>query len=697
MSDTSFTHRLQPLALAVACACSALAHADDLPSVTVDGAHTASIGPLGKMALLDTPYSVGIVSQTLIADQQLVSVTDALRYLPSVQGDGARPQSRGIQGSVAQNSRIDGMNAVSTTDYAAEQFEQVEVLSGLSGSLYGPANPAGTFNYIQKRPTDQPLRRFTLGYIGQGRFVRGADLSDRIGPDRAFGYRLTLLGDTGTGYTDDSTIRRQLFSLALDYHIAPGTTLEGNITHYRYVAKGLPASFTLGSSSLHFPVALDPTNAAYSAQNGGNNNTTDTGTLRLRHDIDANWHITAGLLRQIADRESTGPTSTISNAAGAYTTAIGTATASRFTTDSNLVSLNGTVQTGGISHDISVGTTGVVLKNFNPLAGATTKLGSASLADPQSFALVGVPDFTRRYESAKAAQQALMLADDVHFSPQWSTLLAASESWLSSENYSLAGKQTSTSSDRGASGSASLVYKPVSNMTTYVTYADSLQQGDTAPAGSSNVNTILAPYRSKEWELGYKVVVGQLNGSLALYQITRPFAYVNGVDNVFRVAGQQRNRGVDLMLDGKVTRDLTLFGGVSWLDPRLHDTLSASTEGKRIVGLPRTTVNLLATYAVPQVAGLSTSLNFHAVDARPTNDSNSSSAAGYATFDLSAAYHTALMGHGATFRIAVDNLADRHYWTNIVPGGLGGYTGAGNSSAQLGAPRTVLASVQVDL
>ena len=33
------------------------------------------------------------------------------------------------------------------------------------------------------------------------------------------------------------------------------------------------------------------------------------------------------------------------------------------------------------------------------------------------------------------------------------------------------------------SGSTSLMYKPVENVTLYTTWADSLQQGDTAPAG----------------------------------------------------------------------------------------------------------------------------------------------------------------------------------------------------------------------
>jgi iron complex outermembrane receptor protein len=699
-----FNTRARLIAGAVACACAGLAHAadattaDDIQTVNVQGstAHTASVGPLGALPVLETPMSVNVVSQDVIASQQLVSVTDAFRYLPSVQGDGARPQTRGIQGSVAQNTRLDGLNMVSTTDYPIEQFDQIEVLNGLSGAIYGPANPAGTFNYIQKRPTSAPLAEFTLGYITSSRVTREADISNRVAGVDALRYRVTLLDDTGAGYTDDSSIHRQLASLALDYQIAPGTVLESNFSHYHFVSKGLPPAFSLGTGTgVHLP-QLDATNPNYGSPNAGNDNTTETATVRLRHALNANWFLTAGWLYQIADRQSSALTDTL-GANGSYSAAQGTATASRFIANSNLLYLNGTEHWGAIEHELSFGTNGVTLNNYNPIAGATVVAGKSSLANPEEIVLGVQPDFLNRYHSAEAYQQSLMASDNLIFSPQWSALLSGSESWLSSHNYSLKGVQTSESHNHGFSGSGSLVYKPARNMTAYLTYADSLQQGDVAPATASNAGNILDPYRSKEWEAGYKVALGDVNASAAVYRITRPYAYTTGVANAFQIAGEQRNRGVELMLDGHATRDLSLFGGVSWLDPRLFDTGAASTEGRRIVGLPRVTFNMLATYNVPRVPGLSGSLNAHYLTSRETDDANLTQVGGYSTFDLSAAYETTIMGRKTVLRLSVDNLGNRSYWTNIVPGALSGYTGVGATSAQLGAPRQVIASVRVDL
>ena len=41
------------------------------------------------------------------------------------------------------NSRLDGLNIVSTTAFPVEMLERMDVLNSLTGALYGPASPAG--------------------------------------------------------------------------------------------------------------------------------------------------------------------------------------------------------------------------------------------------------------------------------------------------------------------------------------------------------------------------------------------------------------------------------------------------------------------------------------------------------------------------------------------------------------------------
>ncbi|MDN5988039.1 MAG: TonB-dependent receptor, partial [Hafniaceae bacterium] len=224
---------------------------------------------------------------------------------------------------------------------------------------------------------------------------------------------------------------------------------------------------------------------------------------------------------------------------------------------------------------------------------------------------------------------------------------------------------------------------------------DSLQQGDTAPSGANNQGSILSPYRSEQYEVGAKVAVNRLNLSLAAFQIKRPYAYVQTNGN-FAEEGEQRNRGLEFVADGNLTDELRIFGGVTYLDPKLRNSANSATENKQIVGLPKMSANMLVEYQLPWVSGLGMNMNVHYTGRRPTANDNSSWVGSYSTVDLGTSYQMPLAQTQLTWRVGVTNVTNRRYWDNIVPGALTGYTGTGSASAQMGAPRMAYASLQVD-
>ena len=131
-------------------------------------------GPLGTMPILNIPFSLNVISRQLIDDTQSRNVKQAMKYLPlasfqEMQGpEVIRPATRGMQGSNMQNARKDGMGIAVTTPSALEEYEQIEVVSGLGGQLYGPTNPwsAGRRPRICRRksvatPADCGCRRCT--------------------------------------------------------------------------------------------------------------------------------------------------------------------------------------------------------------------------------------------------------------------------------------------------------------------------------------------------------------------------------------------------------------------------------------------------------------------------------------------------------------------------------------------------------
>src|SRR5262245_28813656 len=232
-------------------------------------------GPLGTMPILNVPFSVNVISRQLIDDTQSRNVKQAAKYLPlasfqEMQGpEVIRPATRGMQGSNMQNARKDGMGIAVTTPSALEEYEQIEVVSGLGGQLYGPTNPSGVFNFVTKRPTEQQFHEIELDYEGRSVGTVHADIGGRLA-NRRVGYRLNGVLADGRGYVDESQLRRQLGAAAVDVRVTNSTVIEGNFSYYGLFQHGYPGWFayaptttplsTAGSKSILLPLdAPDPT------------------------------------------------------------------------------------------------------------------------------------------------------------------------------------------------------------------------------------------------------------------------------------------------------------------------------------------------------------------------------------------------------------------------------------------------------
>src|SRR5580700_3912863 len=209
---------------------SGVAQTVNVSAGTVENAYrvdnVAAGGPFGTTPILDLPYSVNVISRQLIDDTQSRNFKEAAKYLPLVsfqemQGpEVLRPETRGMQGSNMQNDMKDGMGIAVTTPSALEEYEQIEVVNGLGGPLFGPANPSGMFNFITKRPTEERLGEVELDYESNTVATAHTDLGGRFGKNKMFGYRTNLLVGDGNGYVTNSQLRRQLAAVAGDIRAA---------------------------------------------------------------------------------------------------------------------------------------------------------------------------------------------------------------------------------------------------------------------------------------------------------------------------------------------------------------------------------------------------------------------------------------------------------------------------------------------
>jgi iron complex outermembrane receptor protein len=677
-----------------------------------------SIGPLGSTPITDVPYSISVLPSDLIENTQAVNFKEVSKYMPLVsyqeqQGpDILRPMTRGIQGSNFQNTKVDGMTIFMTGVTSMEQFDQIEVISGASAPLYGPAPPAGMFNMITKRSTDYDLREATATYASDSLGTAKVDLGGHLDSNGIISYRFNALYGSGEGFVDDSHERRTLADLGVDIHPWEHTTLELNYSDNTLLTLGFPGWFTYSDAISHgqyieLPPAPDPQRVGIGQPYAGVYLRTTMGEARIKQGFGDNWHLVAGILNENVERNINTAVNNLTSNAGAYNTNFGSGFAPRFAITSDVAYLNGNFDTWGVGHDLTIGSAGYRASSYSPITAAVTTcpptatntcLGSANLADPVIYPepLQGPPKVGSSYvyDSSDQYQQGFNLNDTLKFTDSWLLRVGASQDWFHTQNFNNHSVPTTEYSDHGVSPSGSIIFKPSANSSLYATYENSMLAGDLAPAGTVNAGDSLSPYRTKQYEVGYKVDFDKINFTAALFEIKRPFANINPLDNVFEISGEQVNKGLELSAVGQVVEGLTMYGGITLLNSKLQNTPLAATNDQPYVGTAKVKGNVLLEYHVRALTGLVATLDYQFAGPRTGDDTNQFTVAGYNLIDVGGRYTLKMWGTPVAWRLAVENVADRHYWSTIGPSNITG-ANTGSEVAHLGAPRTLDASVSV--
>lgn len=682
---------------------------------------------MGNKEQLDTPYTVNTIPQEMIENTQANSLEDLLRYLPSTQfdqrfsNDWGRLQTRGFQSNM-DNVYIDGIpaNGNPLAQMPTEEFDGLQVLNGVSAFAYGPSMPAGTFNISTKKPTDQPYHSITTGYTSNAQYFAMADYSDHIGPNDAIGYRINVMNGDGEGFTKTSNLRRTYGSIAFDVKLSDDTKVGAYYSRYAYNASGYPGFFSTTNSTTPIPKAPDTSKAGYGQAWTQLRDSAELAELTLAHDFSENWKVNVGVNRESSGRDTAVLTNKLS-----YNAKTGTYTNTQTTTPmavgyvdtvtyGDTATLTGKFDTGPVKHETTVG----IIGNWQPAIWSAAKtsaspgsytLGTTSYDDPTTYKNSSSYYYYyggKGYTTGSSYKQSAVVGDKIDLTDQWSVLFSVAETWIDSDSIT---SPTSSYFVTGTSPTYGLMYKPIKPVMFYATYSEGINQGEVASATTTSVSSgstlkvtnayqALQPTTSKQFEMGNKIDWGSISTTLDGFRISRGYSeYIDNGNNTATLssAGEQLNYGVEAMATGKVTEDLTLVGGVTWLDPSLTKTLYAAAEGKHTTGVPTWQGNLYAEYNLRFLEGLSVNANIHYTGERPANDANTQWVDGYTTLDLGTRYETVVYQQPTTFRLTVKNVTNERYWQNVVASSTSGSGTTTASQLMAGDPMTVTASVQV--
>ena len=256
--------RRTPLAAAAWLAAScALAQTATLAPVTVSGKTSpgASIAGWGDVPLSKAPFQASVVTGEQLRDRDMQRLSDITRLDPAV-GDAYNTEGywdyltvRGFVIDNRFNYRRDGLPISAETAIALDNKESIEVLKGTSGLQAGTSAPGGLVNFVVKRPTDEALRKASLGWRQSGTVVGAVDLSQRFGAAQAFGVRVNAAAAHLDPLVRNARGERHLLAVAADWRVAPDTVLEAEFETSHRSQPSVPGFSLLGPA---VPKPVDP-------------------------------------------------------------------------------------------------------------------------------------------------------------------------------------------------------------------------------------------------------------------------------------------------------------------------------------------------------------------------------------------------------------------------------------------------------
>lgn len=656
-------------------------------------ARGADFGVLGKQKTIDVPFSMTTYTSKLIEDQQAETLGDVLDNDPAVRvssGYGNFSQVFVIRGFVLQGDDVslNGLYGITPRQLVStEALERVDVLKGANAFLNG-ASPGGSaigggVNLQLKRADDKPLTRVTVDGSGSGQLGAHVDIGRRFGSEGQFGVRVNQANRDGETSIDGEHRRSDTTSVSLDWR-GDKLRLYGDFLYQRQrVDDGRPVVYVRGSQ-----IPAVPSATHNYAQPWSFSDLEDTvGIVRAEYDFLPAWtaYVAGGTRHTNEHGDYASPT---------YNSAAGTTTLSPMNTPhkedavSAEAGVRGHFTTGPVSHMVAAGAsiTRIDSRSAYTLSGtvATDLYDTPNLPRPATTTVAG--DLGDPGTVSLTLMRSVAVSDTLGFlHDRVLFTIGARHQSIHQNGFSYTGVQNANYDDSVTTPLFGLVVKASENLAFFANRTEALAKGDSAPSTALNYGQTLAPYRTKQYEVGVKYDTQRLGASFAAYQIEKPSAYTDSTTRIFAANGNERHRGLEAEVHGEPYKGVRLLAGASYINGELLDTVGGATNGNRPIGVPTFQFNLGAEYDVPMLTGLTLTARWIHTGSQYLDAANTASIPAWDRVDLGARYKTALFGRETTFRASVRNVANKGYWSSTV----GGYL-------TQGAPRTFLLSMTTD-
>lgn len=630
--------------------------------------------------IMKVPQIVNVVPEQVLLDQQVQSLTDALRNVSGItQTNGAffadtlKIRGFGTDGAVLR----DGYATIQEHSIGST-VERIEVLKGPASLLYGRFEPGGLINVITKKPLQ------TFG------FDVSAQLSSR-GTRRLVG---DVTGPVGDGLAarliaevEDSEYWRNAGRDKETVFIAPSLSFSSGsfslLAQYEYLDTVRP--FDRGRIYFNGKRLDTPSTRSFAEDFAELAQKTHSGSLTLGYAFDQNWRVEAKLAIQRGEGGDfqVRPRRLVLDAQGVPTGEfIRSVDGNRDTFDDRdyvSATVHGKFETGGLRHNLLLGADYEKYDSGRGFSLSSANVGGFDIYDPvyglldQSFAGLTRNPNSDSLQTLKTL--GLYVQDLIEIGRQWTLVLGGR--YETYEDYQISGAAINQPSD-DSSGDTLLprlgvVFQPLPNMSIYASYSRSFAPNASVPAiGDQPASGPFEPETGRSYELGVKAqLFDGLTASAAVYDIEKRNVLVTrdlgGGISVTEARDEVTSRGFEFDMLGEISRNLSVIASYAYTDAKDPQ----STLGTNVQDVARHTASFSATYRFTQaVPGLSVGAGVFHTGRRFGGQSAGADAQtsvpffmpAFTTLDFNAGYEMVLpSSHTLYTRLTLRNATDVDY------------------------------------
>lgn len=551
--------------------------------------------------LINVPQAVTVITDKLVADQAITTLSDTFRYIPGVgtsQGEGNRDQAVMRGNSSNADFYVDGIRDDIAYYRDTYNLERAEALKGANAMIFGRGGSGGVINRITKLADGMNHGSGTL-QLGSGLRRRGT-LDYGIGFGESAGFRVTAVHEHSDSFRDDAYLKRYGINPSFSIGFGAATRLQLSFEKFhddRTADRGIPSfngrPVNTPPSTFFGNPKLSRTEADVAAFDA-----------ILDHAFSDNLNLRNHLRLANYDKyyQNIFPSSV--DASGTRVTLAGYRSDSSRRNLFNQTDLVWKVASGALHHTVLAGVelARQATDNYRTTAYFAPGANSVPLSNPN----VNVPaTFSQSATDADnhgiAKTAALYLQDQIEFSPQWQAIVGVRHDDFRVDLHNNRNGQNFSSSDGMLSPRAGLIYKPLDTVSFYATYSKAFQPRAGDQLASLNAsNASLKPESFRNREIGAKWDIHKdLQASVAVYRLNRSNVAITDPADVTKMllVDGQYTQGVELGLAGRITDHWQVMGGYAYQTGTITTTQSATVvKGNRLAQLPRHSASLWNRY-----------------------------------------------------------------------------------------------------